>query len=746
MFRALVLLILAAVAVTVPLWWHSNAGPPRPAPDKCDVSAFERVSVAAEIEVGTSGRVHPRITSSLTIRIPTSNARMENLLHHDADPTRKMLISCLLHAGKNPNEERDADTRIDYDNEVIEVVDQVHVDVDDVGVYWAGTTQVQVEDDLWHLRVIPPPPLHTASWEVTISAPAGWLASPEPWQSVDAAPTRLHWSEFDPTFADNVVVTADLQPDAKSAIAQAGNTPVGHAVSWGVSALTALGVAWASLFLLRHKQFGSRADHVKFRTVWTLVVVMAIMGVRDLFTGVFWNAGFDWVAVYRLMNLGLALLLVSLAIAWWLSRGFAELAGLGMLLLWVATFYASWAELGFAFLMTFTLLAATGKAWEMTLWKKATAGQLPLWLLVTSAVGAAVLVVERYAIAVLNANNTEWLGGRAELKLVDVYRFYPWELLGEAKWLLLGLAVAALWKFAKGRQFTPMDNDALLTALVLLAVGVVLWEISVLGWSVPVWPVTLGLLWVAWIVLSKVKGLGRNLNLADLRTKASEWYASHDPNPGPTPVDVLLAAGPAGEPLGNMAKAVRLGGAAAGVCGAGLVVMGYVTNPVITLNHADSVLLRIVTDVVWETAKWLFALAATGLIWQHLPGSRGVLKVLPIIAVYAIGPGLMMAVNQLSGVRGWESPVAIATFALVLVFAGLRMDKVALDGVTLPDGNRLQRFFEAYALKNLSSKLTAVLTPSLAVLAIWSAITGGEVSPPSEPLPPQPVEQQDAKR
>lgn len=754
----LLLTTCAAVAVGVPLLWNAAAGKAQPGAAECRLEPLDRVTVRAEIKIVADGRTYPRMSSDLTVRIPTSNAGTEALLHSRTGEAQRAMVACLLHNAKSAAATRDSDTRIDYDNEVVEVTDRVWIDLYGPGAYWAGTTAVVVRAaHPWSLVVQTPEALGAAEWDVTISAPPGWLASPTPWQSVNAGQDKLHWAELTPvvttdeqTQAEVVVVAANLEPDTKGTVALASNTSAGNAWSWGVNAVSALGSVVLTLYLLRRKRFAVRA-------VWPLAVVITVVGAGDVLSGLFQHrASVDWrfwQFAHWWFNVVAVLLLLVLAVAWWLPRAFIALVGLGlvgaMVLLWQArgytalgqpgTGYTDALDLGIAFLVMFTFLVAAGKAFQMTL-GRGRPRDLPVWLMLTSAAVAAVLVVERYAIAHWNAREQEWLGGRAALQLTEIYRRFAWDVFDGARWLPLALTAAALWYFARREKFPPTDDRALVTAVVLFAVGPWWWEILVAGWAVPVWPLTLGLLALFVTALRTWKlsvlrkaGAGPELDIADLRTKASA---------DPSAVDVLLAAGPAGNPVGNMRTAVRLGLVVSIVVGVGMATMYLVLYPPLAPNQQDSVLLRVAIDLLWQAIVWLSAIAATGLAWQHLPGRRGVLKVLPIIALYAVGPCLQAGINVLTGVRGWDSLVSLAVFAVVLVILGLRMDKASLDAVALPADGGLRRFFRAYGLEGFSAKLTAALTPLIAVLTIWSALNGGDVSPPTtEPPRPNPAVQ-----
>jgi hypothetical protein len=400
----LLLATCAAVAVGVPTWWNAVAGQGEDRPAECKIDSFDRVTVRAEIKIATDGRTYPRMSSDLTIRIPTSNTGTEALLRARSEGEQRAVLACLLHNAKGAAETRESDTRIDYDNEVIEVTDQVWVDLYGPGTYWAGTTAVVVgASQPWFLSVKPPKALSSAEWDLTISAPPGWLASPSPWQSVSADQDRLHWAEFSPVVLENNLLsrTAHLEPDAKGAVALASNTPPGYAWSWGVSAVSALASVVLVLYLLRRKRFAARA-------VWPLAVVITVVGAGDVLSGLAQHSGFNerfWQFAHWWFNVVAVLLLLVLAVAWWLPRAFIALVGLGlvgtMVLLWQArgfsalgqpgTRYTDALELGIAFLVTFTFLVAAGKAFQMML-GRGRPRDLPVWLLLTSAAVAAVLV------------------------------------------------------------------------------------------------------------------------------------------------------------------------------------------------------------------------------------------------------------------------------------------------------------------------------------------------------------------
>jgi hypothetical protein len=61
------------------------------------------------------------------------------------------------------------------------------------------------------------------------------------------------------------------------------------------------------------------------------------------------------------------------------------------------------------------------------------------------------------------------------------------------------------------------------------------------------------------------------------------------------------------------------------------------------------------------------------------------------------------------------------------------MDRESLEGVAVKGSGPVRTLLNGYGLEKFSTRLTALLTPVFLVLAVWSAINGGDVSSNVEP-------------
>ncbi|WP_157620997.1 DUF6185 family protein [Saccharothrix sp. NRRL B-16348] len=723
----------------------------------------EGVKVGIRIRITVENVLYPRIVTEQSVQVPVATPGSELLLLNEDDPRRQSAFECLFHASRWPAEVRDAPPQVIRSTSTIEVTDRVHVDVFSPGTSWAGTTAVQVDAaGWWNLSVIPTPGLAATPWDVDISAPDGWLSSPTPWQSVEMERGRMHWNGVVPnTIGEQLSVRVD--PGLATALTLKATAPSWKPWTLTLAAVSILSFAGAmSLFLgLRRKQFEPAARRLARRATWAPIILTTTIGGLSVCVAVLerYNTSTQsttpWWYIDWYLNIGFTILLALVAVMWWLPRCFVALMTTAMLgTSWLIFLTAGGTgglnditstatgvlDAVLAFASTLILTMAAGKAVHVLL-GNGEPRTAPRWLWITAPVVSAVLVVERYLIAHLNSASQEWLGVRHAVNLTAVYRVYPWELLAESQWLLLGLSALALWHFVKKSWFEPAGSPARTAAVILLAVGPLWWQLELLGWSVPFGLlVLLGILGAIplfeklWPSVLHRSGVGSDLDLARIRAKARRWYRKRTYRTPLSPIDVLLAAGPVGTPSGNMATAMRLALMPALLVGGILTTTGWAATPLLSTNQEDSILLLMASDVVWETAKWILGAAALGLAWQHLPGRRGVVKILPGVAVYSLLPLVMFAVDTLlHDVHNWFFVAEVSTFTLIGFYVALRMDKMSLNAAQASDlpGGRLRRMLNAYGLENFSTSVTTLLTPAIAVLAVWSAVQGGDVTYPN---------------
>jgi hypothetical protein len=204
---------------------------------------------------------------------------------------------------------------------------------------------------------------------------------------------------------------------------------------------------------------------------------------------------------------------------------------------------------------------------------------------------------------------------------------------------------------------------------------------------------------------------------------------------GVTPIDVLLALGPYPSRLAN----ARFATTVAALCGLPfLVVLTGLRWYYRGFQEGGSYLLSLVSDAGWMTVVVVGSSAVVGLLWQHLPGRRGPLRVLPLVGIYAVVPVLAYVVARLSGEEkdavGLQSLAEVVCFLAVVTTVGLAMDLRALRDIRPAWQLRMQTLAFAYGTENLPAQLAFVSAQITAVVGLITFVKTG--SPPPDSAAP----------
>lgn len=762
----LVTLVMGAAAVAGAFWFSLPSGPAGTQPPACDEGTFRQATVVARIQVDVEKLDYPRITSDLEISVPRGTPGAELLLSNSDVATGRAAFSCVLGGSRNELEVRKAPPMVVTRDGAIVVTQHSYVDVVNTSDVWADFAHIEINTTdrrPWVLTVYSPWGLRYAEWNVTLTAPAGWLATPQPSRPAELAGTQLHWPSSAPTASRNGnlnapldyrVVSAELRPDARSAVSAAATDRRHKPFVWGaywLSALVfALFVRWALRAPRGQAQFESSASRRARRAARFLPYLVVMAGAQAVTDAVLPAGSARWPAIAWTAAGVLLVVATWMAWRWWnariaitlfLATGIAALVAARPSPSTASTWWDDAGSVVLAFVITLLFVVGVGKALLVLL-----RGQLdtPRWLWCAGAALSAVLVVEELVLHYVNNQRQQWLDvPQLRRDIAQLYRYYPLDLLDEMAWLALLVGAAAVWRryashwFERGRQ-SPMP-----VAIVLFAVGPLWWDVHLWGiwwWAWLIGAIALALLWLLlprlWKpVLEHPSVCGADLEPARLRHRATQWYADRTKSgPVPSPVHVLVAVGPSGSPMENMRTAIKFASLPSLIAGVGLLITEWVMYPQLSINQQDSVVLKVVDAVGWEVAKWLLAAAALGLSWQHLPGKRGLVKALPMVLTYAIAPVAQFLVNRASnGVPDWVPLADAALFALVMLFVALRLDFSSLSDVQprSADQGRIGRMLATFGLSDIRGHLVEVITLVAVLLPIWTAATGGEVTFPS---------------
>ncbi|MFD6073262.1 DUF6185 family protein, partial [Amycolatopsis lurida] len=749
---------MGAAAVGGAFWFSLPHGPTQTEPPRCKENTFHQATVAARIKLEVEGLDYPRLSSHLVISVPRNTPGAELLLSRSDSVSGRAAFSCLLGENRHEMEIRKEPPTVSTRDGAVIVTQHTYTDLVNTDNVWADRTQVEVgtaSDLPWTLTMRSPWGLRFATWDVTVTAPAGWLSTPHPVHSAELSDTQLHWPLATPVASrngnlntllslDDTVVSAELRPDIRSKFSAAATDRDRKPFIWGAYWLSALIFALLVRRVLRAPREHTRFESAASRRARRAALILPSLVVVAVFQAVTTNASF-WSKITWPAGPVLLLGASVMALSWWMPRApIILLLAVGSTI-WLTTWpgpsttETSWQATGavvLAFLITLVLVVGLGKALLVLSRGKV---NTPRWLWYVSSALSTALVLEELLVRYVNNQRRQWLDfPNLERDVAELFRYYPLDLLDEVTWLALLVGAAAVchryasYWFERGRQ-SPMP-----VAIALFAIGPMWWDVHMWGvwwWAWLIGAVPLALLWLLlpklWKpVLEHASVRSANLEAGSLRRRAAQWYADGNPRePTPVPVHVLIAIGPGGSPMDNMRLAVRFAALPSLIAGAGLLTTGWVVYPQLSINQQDSLVLTVIDTVGWEVAKWLLAAAALGLAWQHLPGKRGPVKVLPIVLTYATAPLGQFLLNRASnGVQDWVPLADAALFTLVMLFVALRLDFTCLAGVQTrsADQGRIGRMLATFGLSNTRRHLAEMITLVAALFAIWTALTGGD--------------------
>ncbi|WP_054047127.1 DUF6185 family protein [Alloactinosynnema sp. L-07] len=670
----------------------------------------------------------PRLTVQTRIRVPRDVAATSGLTFTPEHPEFHRTAACLLGEFRGPLEIRDEDPNVVADSEWVTIAERSHTDIVDAGSDrpWVlpagGAVLYGASDSPWILQVVVPPGIHDAVWTVSVHGPDKWLSMPRPWDSAVATTSGVKWTGVR-ALNDKVAASVRVVPDTRTEV-------VGTLVSrgprpyvWGLMWLSVLAFVTVAVVLVRRSR-GSEPQEsrpvrksatrsrrrwtwrwpwstpkakpqsvarVARRALWPLPVLVLVVGSLAVLSAVLPDPFDGWRPLVQWVNIALVLSTAGAAVVWWVPfRAVAPLAATaGAIFAYLMPKpHLSGTQLALlvaaCLITTFLLVLAVGNALRR-LFAPDTRPTPPIWLVLTAGVGAAALVLERVAIAWFNEGRREWLGYTPPIPLRALYEDFLWDLYDSAMWSVLLVAAAAVYRCYVRYWIAPPPVDAVRIALLLFMVGPVWWDLEVAGTEVPAWPISVAVaLVVVW-----------------LRREVAPGSDATDP-----------------------ARIVRMAIVPGLLAGVVLFAVRLATEPVIAINQQESVVIDLVDLLGWELAKWFLAAAAVGLAWRYLPGKRGITKVFTPVVVYAAAPASAIGVQLLLGLGvDWRTTADVLLFTTVMLTLGLRLDLTNRP----PVEERGRRF----TLSNIASVATAAVTPALAVLAIWNALHGGDVSFPS---------------
>ncbi|MEV0680775.1 DUF6185 family protein [Actinosynnema sp. NPDC050436] len=724
----LVGLLLAGTAAAVLVVANGSEGREVHGDFACAPGSLPGARVVAEATVDAARRDFPRVAGRVEISLPATDPLVPALLAPVGDSAYRGALRCLLGRGREedrPAEIRAAPASVTVEGDRVKVVDDVHADVVGTPDLAVGVFRVSAPaPDRWQVTLQPPPALSAATWtRVSVRTPADWSSTPE---QPPAAHTAVE-TAWTPDRAGPLAVT--LVPDGRVLLGATSVTHPWYALALALSWLSQVVVAVGLVLWVRRSPVPAGARAEALRSVVPVAVVAVAVAVADVATQVFLGApgtDADWRLVGWVEGLAVlalfgfcavrrrvrprplpALLLTAVVVAAlpivWTYQGWPSSVPVNPLSVTVKA----------AFVLLLGTVVAAGAAQAFgTARHLRSSYRIGPWAWVGAAVVAVLLVVDRVFADVVTTGRVRWLSPFPvdAASVCCTFDRFPAQLAEDVSGLLLLIPVVALWALAKQHvaQNEHVDVRWLkTTAGVLFFVGVLDWGVQLRGWTVPVWAV------VGVVVLLVFRRLRSPLDrvvsatgatvrdtvarsgLDVLRGHVAEALTTEgagrrgkrlrgkgsDALAGLTPAEVLLAAGPGATPVANARHAIRYA-----------LLLGLPVNLLLnggewvgglsTAQRPSSYLFDAALLACWLVVRWLVTGAVVGLLWQHLPGRSGPVRVLPVVALFVgtrlVSDGLL----RLADAQAREAPlVGAALYAVVLVAVGWLMDRRTLKAL-----------------------------------------------------------------
>ncbi|MFE9748225.1 DUF6185 family protein [Saccharothrix saharensis] len=759
--------------------FHSWRGsdPPTHTGWPCAHGRVYGADVRVEVRVEAEGQELPQVVTKFVARVPTTWAGSAALTGDRDEPAFRASLGCLL--GEDGSQDRSLEWRdvppsVEVEGSDVVITDTVRVGVFRPGPVAAGVARVTARPSRWLLEIAVPRAFQGAAdrVDVALEVPNGWLDTTTPWPPAASTPTKVEWhwpgderpglearlARERPAGAPAVgtspiEVRVSLVPTTRDTVLVWTNTRPGYLATRTWSWLWALALVVIGFIVLRPVDRARRSKRALVPLLLSTGVAGLLGSTAEIQSWLALKWNWDWVAWSTTIPV-IVVVLVS-AWVWWLPRTLvvtagAVLAGLHTLLVTLGTdrpfltetrdeaVVVSAVEAGLSLLCIFSLFTAAANA-VLVLWKRDTTRTVrPVAALIAAALSAA-LLAERFWTAWFDANRSSSLSpnGGFDSVFLRALRYHPWDMLDEVAWILL--LIVPIAACAAARDADPAHSRRLGIGMFLL--GPVGWMVAVWNVELPVWPVGLAALLLLirphWPVLADTP-LER---ARSIREHADQVESTATTARGMTALDIALALGPGRAPGANMVAGMR----SAIIVGLGFVIpLELAWQSTVSLRSAPetpSALLIIADNVTWHLGMYVFSGAAIGLLWHHLPGRRGPVRVLPLVVAVGLVEALQFLVPMMTGRRAYTLQlVELACFAVGMVVLGLLMDRAVLRSYDLETTGRWQGFVARYGLENAATRLTLLITPLVALFSVYSFLQGGD--PPSPPgtgqTPPRP--------
>jgi hypothetical protein len=189
------------------------------------------------------------------------------------------------------------------------------------------------------------------------------------------------------------------------------------------------------------------------------------------------------------------------------------------------------------------------------------------------------------------------------------------------------------------------------------------------------------------------------------------------------PIDIVMAVGPGGTPKENAKYALKVSLTAGVPASVGMVALATYQWPFDSALILRTALLPLLGRVFWSLIVPVSAGLVVGVLWQHLPGRRGPIRVLPVALIYAFVPLLQSPMPVLTGGR-WEIYwiVDALVFFAIATIVGVAMDLRSLRETRWRWQKGRQVFALVYGLDNASAQLAFWVAQVAAIGGLVAAL------------------------
>ncbi|MBB6549893.1 DUF6185 family protein [Nonomuraea rubra] len=725
------LLSALALAGTAMALFDTTVDHPASPPD-CQPAVLAEARMTAELTVVADNVDIPLIRSRFTVSMPVNWSWAGGVLGHPESAGYRRAMRCLFGAAEGerhrPWEERRRLPRVEIGGSTVTVADEVETYVSSADTATAlGPWRTDLNATTWTLALAAPQALNRATWErIEVRLPADWPTGSELTPDTARAGV-LTWT--DKTALREQPVLA-LTPDFQARAVVAMSKIPGSTVTFAMEHLSYAGVlAWALVVVRRAREeepwraehprrsagsdsrrylaaASGRAHRILLLQVGVSLAIVADMVVYDGLT----SAGIldlePWNSVYNVLDVLLwAFLIISVAglSAFRIRPRSAVLMTFAPFVAGVLGFPLSGYVITLVVVMTVLQLFHAMRARPLD----EQAGPVPRWVAlggIAITTAAAAVFVNHYAQRLPHWN---WLDHDVEPfdEVINGTAWHAWDVALILTDLLAAVTIVAVIAQLHARTAVrgPLatGRDLALVSWVFAA-ATFDWTDSLLGTSLPLSAVVAGLvLWLAltctrpWAPLNRpgIRAAVERLpgtplqKHAELLEEARRRYRQprdeqdeqHEPASGIDHVRLVFALGPHHDPWRTARFAAAVTGALGGVPAIWFLYT-ELSTPFWSFAGGQALGgLRVPALILEEILFWSVPGLLLGLLWRHLPGRAGAVKVLPIAVSYLVAALGHQVVSRIFG-----QDLAVWTVQRsLLVWGVLSVAAIAIDVKTV---------------------------------------------------------------